>query len=471
MGRRLGVSGRNPAAVATALMGEHGCTACHPGLGPTTPRDVPIRAEGRPGCLAGQGDRVPRYAIDAPTREALTAYLEVASSEVHPSPFAARQGQLARAGCVRCHQRDSDRPPPIEEIGRSLGGAFLQTIPYQRTPRLSYPHQKLMRGYLADAVREGVSGLRSPDSTYRMPAYGTEADALVQAIAEADGELPAEADPPTRPVVDPTVGTLAGPDLVGSQGYGCISCHVWNGRHLAQPDPAAIGPDLTRLVGRVRRDWFDRFVEDPGRSYPGTPMPAIFRRGQKASLHSVLDGDPARQKDALWGYFALGSQAPPPKPPPPIPIAGPAPGAAPLVAQIPIRLPDGAPVEALCLLTGAHDLLVYDLAAGGPEAAFTGGRILRNVQGRTRQFLADGTLAGDGLAPGPALQLAGPAKLEAPDGADPARLRPPRGRRPAPVPGTFPGRRHRGRGDAPDPPRRLGRPAGPRASTDRGPRG
>ena len=60
------------------------------------------------------------------------------------------------------------------------------------------------------------------------------------------------------------------------------------------------------------------------------------------------------------------------------------------------------------------------------------------MQGRTRQFLADGTLAGAGLASGPALQLAGPGKLEAPDGADPARLRPPRGRRPAPVRARFP---------------------------------
>ena len=45
-----------------------------------------------------------------------------------------------------------------------------------------------------------------------------------------------------------TLATLAGPELVGSQGYGCISCHVWNGRQLAPADPGAVGPDLTKAA-------------------------------------------------------------------------------------------------------------------------------------------------------------------------------------------------------------------------------
>ncbi|MBX9581790.1 MAG: hypothetical protein K2X87_15915, partial [Gemmataceae bacterium] len=65
-----------------------------------------------------------------------------------------------------------------------------------------------------------------------------------------------------------------------------------------------------------------------------------------------------------------------------------------------IRLPDGTLVESLTLLTAADDLVVYDLAEGGPHAVFTGGRILRTVQGRIRQFHAAGAatpLAAPGL--------------------------------------------------------------------------
>jgi glucose/arabinose dehydrogenase len=415
LARRLGVPGRDPVAAATALLTEKGCAACHPGLGSTVPRDVPIRHAGR-GCLAGEGQGVPRFVVDADTRAALSAYLAAAPAEVHPSPFAARQRQLARAGCVRCHRRDGDRSPAIEEVGRTLGGAYLQTIPYQRTPWLADPHQKLTRAHLASAVREGVTGLRPSDYTYRMPAFGPAADALVQALAESDGELIAEPDPPPVSIADPTLGTLNGPELVGSGGYSCISCHAWNGEQLSQPDPGAVGPDLTRTVGRLRRDWFERFLSDPSRLYPGTPMPAIFPHGKKATLATVLDGDPAKQREALWSYFAGGRDAPAPKPPPPLPIVAPKPGEPPLVAQVPITLPDKSVVESISVLTADADLIVYDLAIGAPRGAFTGGRILRTVQGRTRRFLADGTAGVEPFPSEPPLRLVGQEGPEAPTG-------------------------------------------------------
>ena len=71
-------------------------------------------------------------------------------------------------------------------------------------------------------------------------------------------------------------------------------------------------------------------------------------------------------------------------------------------------------VESLSLLTSDHDLMIYDLATGSPRAVFTGGRILRNAQGRTRQFLADGTLVGTRFATEPALRLSVHSNEEAP---------------------------------------------------------
>ncbi|HEX3151632.1 MAG TPA: hypothetical protein VHR66_26395, partial [Gemmataceae bacterium] len=382
--RRLGA--RDPRSAAIGLLNSKGCIACHSGLGDSRPKDVPIKSA--EGCLTGKSGV--RFQLSNENRAALAAYVAVAPQEKHASPAFARNERLAHAGCVQCHQRDTDRPPPIEEAGSKLGGGHLAELPFLRTPRLTNLHQKLTPTYLTKTIREGTPTLRGPRFFYRMPAFGADADVLAQALAEADGEVLGGAEPPIRAATDPTLGTLHGSRLAGFQGYACASCHVWDGRQLASADPAATGPDLTRTAGRIRREWFDRYLENPLRYTPGTPMPTIFPHGKPATLTAILDGGAVNQKDALWAYFALGKDAPSPKPPPPVPMAAPSAGEDILVAQIPIHLPDGKIVESLCLLSSKHDLLVYDLAEGTPYTLFTGGQIMRNVQGRIRQFLAVG---------------------------------------------------------------------------------
>jgi glucose/arabinose dehydrogenase len=411
LARRLKVHGAQ--AAGEALLQEKHCTACHPGLGSTLPARVPIRTRGEAaGCLSGR--TLPRFTWDEATRKELAAYEAVAAQEKYPSPFEERRQLVERAGCFRCHARDSDRPSPLEQAGSTLGGAYLQYLPYQRVPRLTNLHQKYTRSYLAAAVREGVSGLRSEQYSYRMPAFGPQAEALVQALAEADGELPAGGDPPPGLPADPNLATLAGPGLVGFTGYACVACHVWNGRMLSDPDPGAVGPDLTRVSSRIRRDWFDRFLENPARCYPGTPMPAVFPRGSPALLSSVLDGDAGRQRDALWAYCVLGKDAPSPKPAPPVAVTAPAKGEPPLVAQIPIHLATGGVVESICLLYGNHDLLIYDLGSNAPHSFYTGAQLLRQTQGRLRTFTASGTPAGSGFQTSPSFLLVGPKISEAP---------------------------------------------------------
>src|SRR5262249_48274524 len=146
-----------------------------------------------------------------------------------------------------------------------------------------------------------------------------------------------------------------------------------------------------------------------------TPMPAIFPRGKPAPLGSVLEGNPGRQKDALWGYFALGAAAPSPKPPPPLPVNAPGRGEPVLVAQVAIRLPPGGkPLESISVLSGAGDLLVYDLTAAAPHSFFTGAQVLRHAQGRQRWFAAAGQMTG--LAADQPLLLAGAGQPQAPTG-------------------------------------------------------
>src|SRR5205814_1938741 len=83
----------------------------------------------------------------------------------------------------------------------------------------------------------------------------------------------------------------------------------------------------------------------------------------------------------------------PPGPPPPRRAARPAPPRSPPSPTLPPRPPPRPP---------------------SPRAAFTGARILRTVEPRTRRFLADGTAAGLDLAPAPAWQLVVRGAAESP---------------------------------------------------------
>jgi mono/diheme cytochrome c family protein/glucose/arabinose dehydrogenase len=378
---------RDLGAAASALIREKRCGQCHGDLHTGAQVDVPIAAwKASSGCLSGT--TLPRFSLAASEVRSLIAYGKVGSREKYPSPFAFRQRRLEVAGCARCHQRDSDRPAPLEAASSVAAGAFLQTVPFQRTPRLTYPHQKFTRQYLATTVRDGSAGIRHESYSFRMPAFGPDAEVLVQALAEADGELPAGPESGVPPPADPTAAPLLGPQLAGFRGYGCVSCHVWKGQKLNEPDPGAVGTELTRVAGRIRRDWFERFLDDPARFHPGTPMPAIFTKGKPALLTAVLEADAAKQKDVLWHYFALGLSAPSPKPPPPLAVAVPAKG--PLVAQVPMHWPGGL-MECLALFSGERDLVLYDLEAGAVKQVYVGAHVTRQVQGRLRTFTAEGT--------------------------------------------------------------------------------
>jgi glucose/arabinose dehydrogenase/cytochrome c551/c552 len=395
---------RRPTDAALAIIREKRCANCHPGIGSPLLAEIPLRglSETR-GCLSANS--AVRFELDPPTLKAIRAYWVMAGQELTVSPFENRQRIVRRLGCLRCHSRDSDRPPPIELAGATLGGSNLETIPFQRTPRLDLVHHKYVASHLHSAVREGVGGMRHPRYSYRMPAFGDLALVVLQALAEADGDLLGDFAPEPPTSADPTLGPLSGPQLTGFQGYSCVSCHIWNGQVLAEPDPGAVGTDLTRLTNRIRRDWFDRFVENPLRFVPGTAMPSVFPHGQPATLRSVLDGDATRQRDAIWSYLALGKSAPPPKPAPPIPVATPSPGDSAIVAQIPLHISGKPPVESISILTSDSDLVVYDVGAASLRSVFVAGQIERTTQGRLRRFHAAGRAIGADWSADPPVRL------------------------------------------------------------------
>lgn len=404
-------------AAGKALLRSKGCVHCHTGLGEEQPGAIAIRnlaeqGERRQGCLSGSS--LPRFSLDEETHEQLAAYFAVAEQERHASAYEERQRRLRHFGCFRCHQRDSDQPAPLEEVGRSVWASFLMRLPFQRTPRLTQATSKFKQEYLLAAIREGVDGVRPDWYSYRMPSYGVWAEEIACALAESDGEPISQGVVEQTPDVDPTVRAL-GPVLVGFSGYACVTCHVWNGQSFSAVEPGTVGPDLTSVARRIRRDWFDRFLDDPQRIHPGTPMPSFFRRGEPARL-DFLDREASRQKDALWAYLSLGKEAPAPQPKPPLALPTPPHHAPPLVAQVPLLLPDARLVEGLCVWYGSHDLLVYDVEKTTLRGVYRGARLLRHANiWRTLQLSGDAVVSS--MLTDPPLRLLGPSEPEHPTAA------------------------------------------------------
>ena len=422
--RQLGADSAETAG--RMLVQQKGCIACHKGID-TLPQkgpgqddpaevsrvaDVPIKLPdsdswSEQGCLSGK--TLPRFHLSKEAHRALKSFVSVAAQERHPSAFEHRRQLLTRLGCARCHQRDTEQRPMIERVAQEIWIKSKHFV-YQRTPALTGALEKYRLDYLRSAISAGVSGQRPRWYSYRMPAFGDHSEEVIRALAESDGEfLRAQSDPP--PVeIDPNMRDF-GHLLVGFKGYSCVSCHVWKGDTLRVVEPSAAGPELTTVTKRIRREWFDRWLENPLRIHPRTPMPAVFRKGQPASIVHVLDGDPAKQREALWRYFSRGEAAPDPRQKPPFTLAGPGLHEPSQVAQIPLRTPSLELIESISLLNNNHDLVVYDVARMAIHNVYLGAELVctdgygKGRSGYFRNLSSRGTPAFSSLPASPELDL------------------------------------------------------------------
>jgi hypothetical protein len=407
--KRLGLGGELPAAgelpaelLAAAggrLAEEKGCGACHEGL-PGPGRLRPLAGAPAGGCFDAASR--PVFAFAEGDAERIRRFLEAAGRGWSESPFHARRLLLGKLGCFQCHPRGGDDASPLLALaGRLDVEMFSARLPYLRVPALAGAGNRFQASYLRDALENGIAGARPSWYSYRMPGYGAAGREAARALLEGDGEWLGGEDeperaprPPARPEEEEEERlAAAGRELAGHGGYSCISCHPWKGLLELHAEPGSAGPDLTAITRRVRREWFDRWLESPQRFAPRTPMPAFFPRGMARAAAGALGGDPELQKEALWRYLERGAEAAPPRTRPPAPLAPPRPGSPPRAGQVPLRLAGGGAVEALAIQLPSSaargDLLVYDVERLSLHSWWEEAALLRD-DAAWRTWLVDG---------------------------------------------------------------------------------
>jgi mono/diheme cytochrome c family protein len=282
------------------------CAACHDIPGLEAPKaDLALTSGSRPdaGCLADAEAParagVPRFALGASQRTALrdlVAGLPRDPAATPPETLAA--DTVRRLNCLGCHRRDGQGG---DTLGAQLA-AMLAADPELGVlkgtltpPDLSAVGDKLRSAYLAQAVR-GAAPAARPWLSVRMPAFSFEpgeAEALVQYFQGCDRMEPVHdaPEPPTQP--DPAAFETA-VALIGQRGFGCVNCHVLAGKIPPGGEPETLGPDLALAQRRMTARYFDRWIGNPQRIIPGTPMPQFVQ--PVATVAGTLD----QQLATLW---------------------------------------------------------------------------------------------------------------------------------------------------------------------------
>jgi mono/diheme cytochrome c family protein len=283
------------------------CAACHdiPGLAP--PEPAPPLHEGSradAGCLSVGGRRpgTPRFALSEQERAALLAFVSGLPEEAAPTPaWTLAEDSMRRLSCMGCHTRDGRGGAPLGPQLTAYLAADAELAGLKGTltpPDLTAVGDKLRPEFLALAIR-GSAPVSRPWLAVRMPASPFakgEAEAIAAYLQQHDG---AGSGKPA----DGPVGHVAAdrPELlVGQQGFGCLSCHVLAGRIPPGGEPETLGPDLALAHRRMSHGYFRRWIADPQRILPGTPMPQFLQ--PVATRPGTLDD----QLDAIWGL--LGSE-------------------------------------------------------------------------------------------------------------------------------------------------------------------
>lgn len=295
------------AEVAASLQ----CGVCHPGL----PMDLPSAPAGLEaiftrdwsvaGCVAPavkQGKRVPHLNLTDDDRKALVAFSKMGAGSLGrdtPAEYVSRQVEVLR--CTACHAMDNK--PPLLSNYHSESAGFAGDVTKlnervdQTRPQLTFTGEMLY----TTAIQAMIDGTADPRPRpwlgMRMPGFHNQAALLANGLSKVHGVAPNQ---PQEVKVDAAMAEI-GKNLVGSTGFGCVTCHG-----IGDQKPTAAfeveGINFSLVPSRLRSDYYHRWMDDPRSVTPSTKMPQ-YSQDNKSQRSDVLEGDAKKQFEAIWEYI------------------------------------------------------------------------------------------------------------------------------------------------------------------------
>ena len=282
--------------------------------------------------------RLPRPGFTPVERPAADAFL--ASFRAHPdcspAPVYEVRRMVASQRCLACHRYEETGPtatlleaaPVLTGVGMKLKTGWIARVLWDRA-RVRTGHEIRMPHYLEAQASD-------------WPAW----------FAKADGVAPGSGDAPPAMTDEQR---KRGHGLLGAMA--CIGCHDW-GKHKALGEE---GPDLITAGERMRFDWYERWMQNPGRILSGTSMPPVVNVERARALWAAVEAGP--RLPVPEGYIgaasALGSEAKP------------VPGKDAIVVRW--DMPEATPAAIAVGLPGGKLSFCFDAGSGYVRYAWRGG--------------------------------------------------------------------------------------------------
>jgi mono/diheme cytochrome c family protein len=251
------------------------------------------------GCLAATvAAGVPDFRTSDDDRRALADFLanesrDASLTRVVPNEFSRRT--VAAVGCVACHARDeSDAALPLLAVEEGDLGLLPDQV-----PGLTWVGEKLKPAWSRELLA-GTLGYRLRDHfRARMPAFPARAEHLATGLSMEHGF-----DPPDDPAVtfDPDLAKIGRAVAAPQTGLSCIRCHPIADQPPTAPEQA-LSTNLSFTRGRMREEFYTRWMFLPQRIEYNTRMIRFAPDGRKTGLDTIYDGDARQQYEAMWHWL------------------------------------------------------------------------------------------------------------------------------------------------------------------------
>ena len=294
------------AALAESLQ----CGICHAGL-PMALQSLPAPMEAifkkdwaSAGCVASPDKRgkSPVLNLSETDRQALVAFAKTGGDSLRrdtPAEYATRQTEALR--CTACHGMD-DRPALLSSV-HSETQPLTAHLPKlnervdQSRPQLTYIGEMLHTTAIESMIAGTADPRPRPWLAMRMPSFSARATSLANGFSKLHGIEP---NKPSEFKADPALVEI-GKKLAGADGFGCTTCHG-----VGDMKPTAAfeveGVNFKLVPGRIREDYFHRWMDNPQSVTPSTKMPR-YAQDNKSQRTDVLEGDAKKQYEAIWHYL------------------------------------------------------------------------------------------------------------------------------------------------------------------------